>query len=103
MIKNYEYGLLPPTQNAQLVEDQMRLGHRYYNALVEIERERRARVGEILVGHPDSEALAAKVADIAARRDAARLSIKVARQKTRDRCATWSRRSAPSSRLRAPS
>lgn len=32
----YKYGLLPPTHNAELVADEMRRGHRYYNRLIEI-------------------------------------------------------------------
>ena len=88
MIKNYEYGLLDPTANAQLVDDQMRAAHRYYNQLVEIERERRAEIAAILVGHPDTEALAARVADLARQREEARLAIKATRQATRDRSET---------------
>ena len=45
----YQYGLLPPTRNAELVNDQMRLAHRYRNVLVEIERDRRTQVSAILV------------------------------------------------------
>ena len=54
----YEYGLLPPTTNAALVDDQIRLAHRYRNKLVEIERERRVKVRQILTGHADTEPLA---------------------------------------------
>ncbi len=88
MIKNYEYGLLDPTSNASLVMDQMRAAHRYYNQLVEIERDRRSAVSEILIGHPDTEALAARVTDLAGQREAARLAIKAARKATRDRSET---------------
>lgn len=38
----YRYGLLEPTNNAELVEEQMLLAHRYRNTLVEIERGKRA-------------------------------------------------------------
>lgn len=88
MIKNYEYGLLPPTENEKLVDDQMRGAHRYYNALIEIERERRARVAAILTGHADTEALAASVIDLARQREEARLAILAARKATRDRSET---------------
>lgn len=46
-IKVYRYGLLPPIENAERVKEQMVLGHRYRNMLVEIERHRRAAVREI--------------------------------------------------------
>lgn len=36
MISNYVFGLKPPVENAQLVDTQMSLGHRYRNKLVEI-------------------------------------------------------------------
>ena len=88
VIKNYEYGLLDPTSNAPLVSDQMHSAHRYYNRLVEIERERRAAVAKILVGHPDTEVLATRVATLAKQREDARLVIKSARQATRDRSET---------------
>jgi len=88
MIKNYEYGLLDPTSNEKLVDDQMRAAHRYYNQLVEIERERRREISLILVGHPDTEGLAAQVSDLAKQRDEARLAIKASRKRTRDRSET---------------
>jgi len=48
MTKTYVYGLpLGPTVNADLVEEQMRLAHKYRNALIEIERERREKVREV--------------------------------------------------------
>ena len=93
-IKNYEFGLLPPTFNAGLVDDQMRLGHRYRNKLVEIERDRRAKISAALVGHPDVSALAARVTDLAGKRDAARLAIKAARAATRSRSETAAMREA---------
>lgn len=88
MIKNYEYGLRYPSVNAALVTEQMRGAHRYYNQLVEIERGRRAAVSAILIAHPDTEALAARVAALVKQREEARLSIKVTRQATRDRSDT---------------
>lgn len=44
----YRYGLQRPTDNAVLVEEQFRLSHRYANRLVEIERDRRVAVREVL-------------------------------------------------------
>jgi hypothetical protein len=40
----YSYGCLPPTAGAELLDEQLRLAHRYRNLLVEIERTRRERV-----------------------------------------------------------
>ena len=40
----YKYGLRRPTANADLVDEQMRLAHRYQNRLIEIERARREAV-----------------------------------------------------------
>lgn len=47
----YQYGLLPPDCNADLVREQMRLAHRYYNDLISIERGRRAAERELLASH----------------------------------------------------
>jgi len=88
MIKNYEYGLLDPTSNMKLISDQMSAGHRYYNKLVEIDRGRRAEISTILAGHPDTEVLAARVADLARQRDEAQLAIKATRKATRSRSET---------------
>lgn len=43
----YRYGLLPPQVGSDLVDEQIRLAHRYRNALVELELERRRRYREI--------------------------------------------------------
>ena len=88
MIRNYEYGLLPPTENAALVLDQMRLAHRYRNKLVELERDRRTGVAAILVGHPDASAIAAEVEQLARDREEARAEILRARAASRSRSET---------------
>lgn len=49
----YKYGLLRPTQNADLVERQMRLAHNYRNDMTHIERARRAAVRELLAEHDE--------------------------------------------------
>lgn len=85
MIRIYEYGLLPPTTNAELVEDQMRAGHRYYNALIEIERERRRRVSEVMSGHEDTEPLVTEIKTLTDERERLRLSIKATRSASRAR------------------
>jgi hypothetical protein len=46
----YQYGLLPPTENAELVWNQMREGHRTYNDYVRCEITRRDTTREILSG-----------------------------------------------------
>lgn len=65
----YEYGLLPPTLNHELVLEQMRSAHRYRNTLVEIERERREAVAKALASHVDVEPIAAEVAVLVAERE----------------------------------
>jgi hypothetical protein len=62
------YGLLPPTENAELVRSQMRLAQKYRNTLVEIERGRRAAIRALYGQIGDMPALehAAKVATEAA-------------------------------------
>src|SRR5690606_29855257 len=85
MIRIYGYTLLPPTLNAQLVEEQMRAGHRYRNTLVEIERERRERVAGVLSGHVDTKPLAKQIAALTEERERLRLEIKANRAATRSR------------------
>src|SRR5690606_34653133 len=85
MIRIYEYGLLPPMLNAQLVDEQMRAGHRYRNTLVEIERERRERVAAVLSGHVDTDPLAEQIAALTEERERLRLEIKTTRAAMRSR------------------
>lgn len=61
-VRVFKYGLLPPTEGAEAVREQLRLAHRYLNQLVEIERARRAarRAIEINAG------LATATADVEA-------------------------------------
>lgn len=40
----FEYGLLQPTMGGDVVADQISKAHRYYNQLIEIERERRSAI-----------------------------------------------------------
>src|SRR5258706_9141655 len=63
----YSYGCLPPTAGADLVEEQIRLAHRYRNKLVEIERKRReivqqaqAEIGDICALRVAAETLKAE-------------------------------------------
>ncbi len=84
-IRVYEFGLLPPTTNGALVDEQMYKNHRYRNVLVEIERERRTKCRAVMAGHPDTTALAAELEELVKQRDAAREEIMRKRQKTRSR------------------
>lgn len=49
----YSYGCLPAIVGGDLLEEQLRLAHRYRNKLVEIERERRRQVDEVLCFWPE--------------------------------------------------
>ena len=42
----YAYGCRPPVDNASVALNQLERAHRYYNVLIEIERERRAKIRE---------------------------------------------------------
>jgi hypothetical protein len=88
MNRVYEYGLLDPITNAHLVEDQLRSAHRYRNVLVEIERERRSRVREILAGHADTVGLADEVERLTTALEAAQVQIKQTRAASRRRSET---------------
>jgi Putative transposase DNA-binding domain len=78
-LRVYKYGLRDPVGNADLVSDQISKAHRYYNVLIEIERNRRAGVREVLSGHPDAAMLEARVAELKQSVEAARLSIRAQR------------------------
>lgn len=51
-IRVFRFGLLPPVENAALVEEQMRLAHRYRNDLVYIEKQRRAALRAVHLSQP---------------------------------------------------
>ena len=87
-VKVYRYGLLPPTNNAALVADQMRLHHRYSNKLTEIERDRRESVRKVMEAHGDIPEMQARAAELAADLKDAILVIKAQRAVTRDRSDT---------------
>lgn len=84
----YEYGLLEPTVNADLVADQMHAAHRYRNVLVEIERARRDAVRAALAAHPSVEPIEAEVARLAAEREVLRDQIRRANAAKRGRADT---------------
>ena len=60
----FKFGLLPPTHNAELVEEQMRAAHRYRNKLTEIEIDWRKAWKESTAGHPDLSALKEDLAQL---------------------------------------
>src|SRR3990172_5287182 len=59
----YSYGAKAPTENAELVRQQLILAHRYANRLVEIERERREASLKADEDEQALEACAAKAAE----------------------------------------
>lgn len=86
-VRNYVYECKPPTgESRRLIEEQMRLAHRYRNALVETERRRRTRVDsavrEVCPALAEVEAkIAAEEAALAAVREAIRAGNAAARKK----------------------
>jgi hypothetical protein len=88
----YRYGLLPPTAAAEIVDEQMRLAHRYYNTLTEIERWRRACYRELRSWLPEIENLEAWKSAEVERLELARKAIKAQRSKTRSRSDTADQR-----------
>lgn len=58
-VRVYKYGLLPPKTESERLYAQMQLAHKYYNRLVEIERERRQKLreaqGTLGKGNPQTE------------------------------------------------
>lgn len=59
----YKFGLLPPTENGNVVRDQMHAAHAYRNKLTEIERERRAAHRAALSEYKDVSELEASAED----------------------------------------
>lgn len=93
-VRVYEYGLLPPTVNADLVDQQMRDAHRYRNMLTEIERARRTRVREIMSSHQDMAPLQQQIDELTAKRNELRDGVKKTRAATRSRSETKEQRDA---------
>lgn len=83
-VLNWCYGACAPTVNAELVDEQIRAGHRYKNTLTEIERTRRAAAESLARAmHPPFEA--AKVAQDAAEAAVRELYEQLQRLRTRAR------------------
>lgn len=68
-VRNYRYGLLKPTVNADLVSEQMLLAHRYRNKLIEIERDRRTEYRKLMGAQDDIAPLEAEMAELVAKRE----------------------------------
>lgn len=88
VIRVYRYGLLPPTQNATVVREQMQLAHRYRNTLTEIERGRRAAVRAVESTVGDMPSLEAAHATADAELEAALKAVRGARAASRGRSET---------------
>jgi hypothetical protein len=84
-IRVYEYGLLPPHINAELVDQQMVKSHRYRNMLVEIDRERRDQVRKAMGAHPDLAPLEEQLRSLVEQRDKLREDILDHRRRTKSR------------------
>lgn len=84
-VRTFAYGLLRPTESADLVDDQMRLAHRYRNVLVEIEIERRDAIRKALASHPDTAPIEVAINAKVAQYEIARQEILGMRSKTRKR------------------
>lgn len=63
----YRYGLLAPTENGDLVRQQMRLGHRYQNDLIAIERGRRLAFAAVMSSDTRIAEAEAKITEIEAK------------------------------------
>lgn len=90
----YKYGLLRPIENADEVDTQMRLAHRYRNDLTQIEIGRRNAICDLESKIGNIEALAASLAEANAAVEAAKLEIKRHRAKTRTRSETADQKEA---------
>lgn len=77
-MRTYAYGAKGPTENAELVREQLQLAHRYRNKLVEIDRARRAAREKILQPRLQTHAAlspAARGKFVVAPEDQARLDV----------------------------
>lgn len=87
-VRVYTYGLLGPTENGDLVREQMRLAHRYRNDLIAVERGRRAAVRAVIAEAGDIAAIDAEIEAALRELDGVRAEIKAARSAERSRRAT---------------
>lgn len=84
MTKVFRYGLLAPTSEAERIADQMHRAHQYFNALIALERQRRAASDAAIA----DDRLRALDAEISAQEEALRLAhASVARARIQERSA----------------
>lgn len=81
----FSYFLRPPTVGADIVSEQMQLGHRYYNRLIEIERARQADVADEFSRYPEIECVEAHASALTDEICAQRALVKAARAAKRAR------------------
>ena len=83
--KVYRYGLLPPTENRDLVLKTLRLAHEYRNKLVEIDRQERAEIRAVQTSHGSIPALAAAAKSAIQAKETAYQAIKAHKAQDRTR------------------
>ena len=81
----YRYGLLPPIEGAERVRQQLHAAHVYRNALVEIERGRRAARRAVLAEHGDLPGLESNARETQMDLDRALFALRAARSATHSR------------------
>lgn len=82
----WTFGALAPVTNGELVRDQLFLAHRYYNKLIEIERERRAEYRAArTAASPELAALEQEVKQLSEQIEGLQTEIKKARSGARKR------------------
>lgn len=85
-VRLFKFGAKPPIENADQVDQQMRLAHKYRNALVELERTRRAKFYDVLGrSFPEFVALEARIKEAEAVREQAYEALNKARARARKR------------------
>ncbi len=87
-VKVFKYGLLQPTENGNIVSDQIYLAHRYKNTLTEISREGRAAVRLAMRKHGDVDAIQTRIETLDTELKKARMLARAQNQKTRSKSVT---------------
>lgn len=90
----FRYGLLAPTENDDLVREQLRLAGKYRNTLIEIERGRRAALREVLSAHGDVATMERAVGEAERAEVAAASALSKERSATRSRSETAEQKAA---------
>lgn len=87
-VRVYRYGLRPPDEGLEQLEQQARLAHRYRNTLIEIERGRRAALRDAEREDPRAAGVAAAILWLEALATLESSEIKALRARTRTRSET---------------